>query len=432
MGVGDRRQGVLSTIRRTPLYGWHVDQGAHMGEFSGYLMPLWYSTGIRGEHRAVLTTAGLFDTSHMGVLAVEGTDAFKLLQRCFSRDLMSCGRKSRERLSPGKCVYGVFLNSTGSLVDDAIVYCLTRDRYLIVVNAGMGSVVVHHLAGHDKGSGVKLRDLSGTIGKIDLQGPQAARILQVILEDSEAVFRHMTYFAFRGEIGQLSGTGSVQLKGGHPVIVSRTGYTGEFGFELFVESDQLATVWELIVSSGGNRGGIPCGLAARDSLRVGAGLPLAGRDIGPWLFVNNPWTFVLPHDRKTGGFSKRFVGDTALLQARKADYTHAYVGYDARKVSLNNHPVVLDGHGNEIGSVLTCVTDTAIGYVEDRLLSIASKDRPPGFDPQGLCCGFLKTYRRLNVNEEVTLKDRIRNIRVRIVDEIRPDRSARRNIKEML
>ncbi len=416
---------------RTPLYGWHAARGARMSEFAGYDMPLWYPAGVKSEHRAVLETAGLFDTSHMSVVTVAGSQAFELLQRCFSRDLTVLDR--RPTGLPGRCLYGVFLDLDGGVVDDAVVYRLAAERYMVVANAGMGPGLVQHLEANRGSYRARLEDLSGRIGKMDLQGPLSARIFGRLLENPAAVFERMDYFSFRGDLEPSASAGGVRLKAGISVLVSRTGYTGEFGFELFVDSARLTDAWELIVAAGRNRGLIPCGLAARDSLRAGAGLPLAHQDIGPWPFVNNPWTFVLPCDRRTGGFSKNFVGDKALLQAeRTADHTRAFVGFDVRKVSLADRPAVLDEDGEEIGEVLTCVSDTAIGLYDGRVLSLGSPDKPDGFVPQGLCCGFLKTRRPLDLNRIVTIKDHRRRLEVKIVNDIRPDRSARCPITQMM
>ncbi len=177
---------------------------------------------------------------------------------------------------------------------------------------------------------------------------------------------------------------------------------------------------------------IPCGLAARDSLRAGAVLPLSHQDIGAWPFINHPWPFALPYNADRMAFTKQFIGDNILAMRTDSEYTHAFVASDPRKVSTHDPAVVIDSRGEEIGVVLTCVADMAIGLHEGRIYSIASPDKPENFKPRGLSCGFVKVKRRLTAGEAVELKDNRRTIKVTIVDDIRPHRTARRPIEEMM
>ena len=421
--------------KKTPLHDWHVSHSANMAVFGGYDMPLWYPSGAKQEHLTVLTNAGIFDTSHMAVIVVSGTDAFELLQLCFTRDLNACVGKKRMPLEPGRCVYGVYLNEHGKVIDDAIVCQIERNFYMIVVNAGMGAEVAQHMAVHVNGKDVEINDLTDKMGKIDVQGPMAARILMKVLTDPEKVFENMPYFTFKGYFDKafpLADT--VRLVNGIPVLLSRTGYTGEFGFEIFVDPDSLIEVWEMILAAGEDFDLISCGLAARDSLRAGAVLPLSHQDIGPWPFINNPWLFfTLSFSADGTGFTKKFIGDEALKNMDKDEYTHAFAGYDLRKVSAHDPTAyVLDSDGNEIGVVLTCVSDMAIGRHDDRIYSISSPDKPEKFSPRGLCCGFVKVKSKLTPGQIVELKDNRRKIKVMIVDDIRPDRTARKSIKKML
>ncbi len=126
--------------KKTLLHGWHVSQGATMADFGGYEMPLWYSSS-KNEHMAVITHAGMFDTSHMASVLISGPDAFDLLQLCFTNDLSACIGKSRKALFPGRCVYGVYLNEKGEVIDDSIIYMLEENSYMAVVNAGMGGAI---------------------------------------------------------------------------------------------------------------------------------------------------------------------------------------------------------------------------------------------------------------------------------------------------
>ncbi|MBE0584073.1 MAG: aminomethyl transferase family protein [Desulfofustis sp.] len=417
---------------RTVLYDWHLAQHAAMAEFGGYQMPLWYPTGAKHEHRTVLTGAGLFDTSHMAVLTVTGDDARSLLQHCFTRDLRSCIGVPPGPLKTGRCVYGLFLKENGTVLDDAIISQLTDARFMVVVNSGMGPVVGEHLRAQS-GFGAEIIDYSGRIGKIDLQGPAAARVLETVLAEPDQVLSDMIYFSCKGDIGP-AGAAPVMLKDGTPVLVSRTGYTGEFGFELYLAAADTVAVWEALHTAGARFAITACGLAARDSLRTGAVLPLSHQDIGDWLFQHTPWSFVLPWNEQSGQFSKSFIGAEALLGDSEASYTCAFAGYDPRKIPVTADTVVLADGDEAIGRVLTCTTDMAIDRVGERIISMATPEsagRPPDFQPRGLSCGFIRTTRRCRIGEQVRLTDGKRSIPVEIRQDIRPDRTARRPMREM-
>lgn len=423
--------------KRTLLYDWHVKHGANMAPFGEYEMPLWYPAGAKEEHLSVITKAGLFDTSHMAVITAAGPGTRDLLQLCFSKDLQHCIGKEKAPLTPGKCVYGVFLNLVGEALDDAIVYQCAVEQYMIVVNSGMGSKILRHLEVNKDGRETKLNDLSGQIGKMDLQGPLSARILKKIINAPERVFANMSYFSFKGHFDETSeSSGQVLLPDKTPGLLSRTGYTGEFGFEIFVRPEDFKKTWELIIESGRELGLLPCGLAARDSLRAGAMLPLSHQDIGPWTYLNHPWMFALPcnenNDEKSG-FSKKFIGSGALAeQSGRADHTHAFAGFDLRKITVGGDTAVIDEDGTNLGRVLTCVTDMAIGRYENRIFCVSSPDKPPGFKASGLSCGFVKVKKPLEPGRTIRITDKKREIPVMIAGDIRPDRTARNAIQKML
>jgi aminomethyltransferase len=226
--------------------------------------------------------------------------------------------------------------------------------------------------------------------------------------------------------------GAVKLVDGTPILLSRTGYTGEFGFEVVVQAAHVPKVWETILTAGRELGLAPCGLAARDSLRTGAVLPLAHQDIGAWPFANNPWLTALPYAPDRTEFTKNFIGADALQQLRNGEHTYPFVGSDPRKVAVEDPAVAADLAGQQIGRVLTCTTDMGIGWHAGRIFSVTSPDRPAGFSPKGLSCGFVKVRRRLALGDGIEIRDRRRSIPVRIVDDIRPDRTARRPIKTMI
>lgn len=416
----------------TPLHAWHTAHGANMAEFGGYRMPLWYASA-KQEHLCVLTAAGLFDTSHMAVIHVDGPDALSLLQRCFTKDLDACIGKAAGPIETGRCVYGAFLNDSGHVIDDAIVFRAADRRFLVVVNAGMGGDVSRHLEAHRGGRDARVTDRTDRVGKIDLQGPMAGKVLGRLLEGGAEAMAGMVYFSFRGHFDPGGpGYGDLRLKDGTAILLSRTGYTGEFGFEIFVEPGRVVPLWEAILSAGADAGVMPCGLAARDSLRAGAVLPLSHQDIGPWPFIHHPWEFALPFDEKKVGFTKSFVGDAALLQAEDAPWTYPFVGNDLRKVNAHDGAEVVHEDAGSIGTVLTCATDMGIGFADGRIYSVASPDAPEGFSPRGLCCGFVRTDRPLEAGETLRLRDGRRTIPATLVHDIRPDRTARRALPTML
>jgi len=421
---------MASAKKQTPLFDWHKAHGGNIVEFGDYLMPVWYA-GARGEHLAVVSQAGLFDTSHMATLRVFGADAFELLQWCFTRNLNACVGKDNAPLTDGKCVYGMFLDENGNAIDDCLVYKIKDGEYMVEVNASMGGPVAKHLTEQTKGRDVKVIDLTDKLGKIDIQGPASIKTMAKILKNPEAVFDKLPYFSAKGHFDPASTLAEqVQLVDGTPILLSRSGYTGEVGFELFVELAHTVKVWEAIMAAGEEFGLTPCGLAARDSLRTGAVLPLSHQDIGPWTCIRHPWPFALPFTPAGDGFTKAFLGSAALEKATDAPYTLTFVGHDLRKVDAHNALVYLDG--KEIGTVLTCATDMAIGRHEGRIYSIASPDKPEGFVIKGLCCGYIKVGPQLAPGTTVEIKDGKRAIQVLIETNVRPDRTARKALKTFM
>lgn len=426
-----------TTSKTTPLHAWHVSQNANMAAFGGYEMPLWYPSGAKAEHLAVLTGAGLFDTSHMAVLTLHGPKVRDLLQRLFSKDLERCIGPKKGPLIPGRCVYGVFLDTQAGVIDDAIVYQCGPTDYMIVVNASMGGPIAAHLRqGQDGQPGAVINDHTDKVGKMDLQGPAAARILGRTLKDPATVFEKMVYFSFKGSFdSQLLPAEPVTLLDGTPLMVSRTGYTGEFGFELFIAPEHIDKLWNQLLAAGQPEGILSCGLAARDSLRAGAGLPLSHQDIGPWLFACNPWLFVLPWDEQGVAFTKDFTGASALRAATNPPCTLAYAGFDPRKITISDQSRVTDLEGKPLGTILTCTTDMAIDRVGTAIISVATpveSSRPEPFTPRGLCCGLVRVDRMLAAGAEVVLTDGKRKLKVEIRDQIRPDRTARKPMHSML
>lgn len=422
----------VQPAQKTPLHAWHLSHGAKMADFGGYHMPIWYSS-VKNEHLSVLTGAGIFDTSHMATIMLTGPGAHDLLQWCFTNDLSKCVGKDKKPISDGRCVYGIFLDEAGRVIDDSIIYRIEKNHYMVVINAGMGPTLRDHLAANKGAREVEIVDLKDTIGKVDVQGPNAAKLLTPLLENATKTFEGLSYFSFKGYFDRRYPFGDqVCLKDGTSILLSRTGYTGEFGFEIFVFADRLLSLWDKMMNLSTEFSALACGLAARDSLRAGAMLPLSHQDIGPWPFINNPWVFALPFKEDKSGFTKQFVGAQALLDIQAHEYTYAFIGSDLRKVSTAGQPVVLDSTGSVIGKVLTCVTEMGIGLHEGRACRIGDPGAPRNFVPRGLSCGFVKVNHPLVPGDRVSLQDHRRKIEVVITKDIRPNRTARKPIQQML
>jgi aminomethyltransferase len=419
----------METIKTTVLHDFHCQQGANMASFGNYDMPLWYKSGTKAEHLAVIDSAGIFDTSHMAVVTVKGDGARALLQYALTKDIDSCIGKNKTPLTEGRCVYGLFLDNDGLVIDDAIVYCLGDESYMVVVNAGMGGVIATHLQALTSSKALVIEDLTDRVGKMDIQGPSSAKILKKLVKDPNYLFEKLMYFSFKGGFGSCVSSSTIELKDGTKVLVSRTGYTGEFGFELFVEIGALVSLWNQVLEAGKEFSVIPCGLAARDSLRAGAVLPLSHQDIGQWPFANTPWSFALSDKDETGAFTKEFHGAKALMESTWAKHTLAFAGFDPRKIGAEDSNYVTDSEGRKIGKILTCTTDMAIGRVDGKILSIAGNKE---LKVKGLCCGFVLLDVAKEPGETVFLTDGKRKIEVEIRADVRPQRTARAPIGTMV
>jgi aminomethyltransferase len=412
-------------MKTTPLHPWHLDAGANMADFGGYDMPLWYDTGVKNEHLAVLSSAGIFDTSHMACVSVQGPDAFALLNYCFTRDLSS--------LAVGRCVYGAFLDEKGHCLDDAIVYKFSDTGYMVCVNAGMGGEIARHLSDWKKDRKATVTDLTDKVAKMDIQGVNAARILSRLIQSPDQVFDKMPYFSFKGHFDPNHADAvQVKLKDGTPLLLSRSGYTGEFGFEIFIVPDAIVDLWKEVLAAGDSFGITACGLGARDSLRAGACLPLSHQDIGHFKFMNHPWDFALPYNTDRSGFTKDFLGASALVPEKDDVYVFPFAGDSLRKVTAGEATGVFDENEEQIGHVLTCATDMGITWHDGRIVSINTPDLPDNIKIKGIACGFVMVSKQLEPGTKLTLKEGKRSIGVTIVTDIRPDRTARKKLSHFI
>lgn len=331
---------------RTPLYDEHLAANATMVDFAGWEMPVRYTSDI-AEHNAVRTGAGLFDLSHMGELMVRGQDAAAAL------DYALVGHMSRMPLARAK--YTLVCDEDGGIIDDVVVYRRDWDHFIVVANAANRLEVARELKERFAAAGLDatVDDETHAIALIAIQGPAApaitARMCELGADDIEA----MRYFT----------AGPVLLKGGIHVYAARTGYTGEDGFELYVPADNAVHVWRLALSEGVDDGLLPCGLAARDSLRLEAGMPLYGQELtrhvtpfqaGLGAVVNFGTE---AHPRGT------FVGRAALARFRDEGVAKRLVGLvgDGRRSPRTGYSVS-DADGSQVGVVTSGAPSPTLGH----------------------------------------------------------------------
>lgn len=244
-------------LKKTPLYEAHRRCGGKMVEFAGYTLPVHFAAGIQAEHRAVREGAGLFDVSHMGEFEIRGPDALALVQRVTANDAST--------LEPGRAQYSLLLNEEGGIVDDLLVYRLASSEFLLVVNAANRAKDREWILSRLGSFEVELEDRSDAYALLALQGPKAWEVLAPL---TEIDLRTVPGFSFvRGRVL------------GVDALVARTGYTGEDGFELYVDGPRADELWEGILQAGAGLGTIPAGLGARDILRLEMGYALYGSDL---------------------------------------------------------------------------------------------------------------------------------------------------------
>lgn len=247
---------MAEALKRTPLHDEHVRLNAKLVPFGGYLMPVQYSTGIRAEHEAVRERVGLFDVSHMGEFRVRGAEAAELVSYLTTNDPGGLG--------PGQAQYSAMCLPDGGIVDDLLVYRLEEEDFRLVVNAANIEKDWAHALEHAEGFDADLEDESEAVALLALQGPRAEAVLASLTE----VAPEIGFYRFA--------TGEVD---GIPAVVSRTGYTGEDGFELYVAAEDAPGLWRRLEAAGEDVGLLPAGLGARDTLRLEMGYALYGNDI---------------------------------------------------------------------------------------------------------------------------------------------------------
>lgn len=313
----------MENEKRTCLYDKHVALGAQMSPFGGFVMPIQYK-GIVEEHNAVRHGCGVFDVSHMGEVSVTGADAEKFVNHIFTNDVTDA--------PVGKCFYGMMLNPAGGVVDDLLVYKRDDDDFFLVINASNIDKDVAWIRSCAEGYDVMVDNMSDCLGELAVQGPLSEEVMTGILGLDCA---ELTFYTFK----------TLDISG-ESVIVSRTGYTGEDGFEIYASPDLINTLWDKLLSSGKVE---PCGLGCRDTLRFEVGLPLYGNELGD---------DISPLEAGLGVFVKldkdEFIGKDAVMALKQEGVKRKLVGIELLDRAIPRHGYeVLNADGEPVGVVTT-------------------------------------------------------------------------------
>jgi len=322
------------SLKRTPLFDEHVALGGKIVPFAGFEMPVQYPGGITAEHRAVREAAGLFDVSHMGEFVLWGPQALDLIQKVTVNDA--------SRMDVGQAQYSAMCLESGGIIDDLIVYRF-EDRYMVVVNASNVAKDLAWIRSQAEGMDVEVEDRSDATGLIALQGPAAREILRPL---TDVDVDDVKYYRFLE--GAVNGV---------PAVISGTGYTGEDGFELYVDAGVAASVWRALMHAGEGKGLIPAGLGARDSLRLEVGYALYGNDL------DEAHT---PLESGLGWITKLdkgdFVGRKALLEQKEAGVPNRLVGFRVTGKAFPRPGYAILSEGEPVGSVTSGTVSPSLGY----------------------------------------------------------------------
>ena len=336
--------------KATPLLERHRALGARLIDFAGWLMPVQYA-GILEEHRAVRERAGLFDLSHMGELFIEGPEAGAALAHAVVSD--------PTRLAVGRAQYSMICAPDGGILDDLIIYRVAAERFLVVANAGNARLVSDLLVERIVGFRAIVDDRSLATALVAVQGPRAVEIVQPLVDADLAGLR---YYAI------LEATVA-----GIPALVGRTGYTGEDGFELFIDNERAGELWDALLASGGPHGLVPVGLGARDTLRLEAGMPLYGNDLDATV---NPYEAGLGRVVKLDR-ADDFVGRAALQRVAADGPARTLVGLEMRGRGIARHGHAVFAGERQTGLVTSGTHSPTLG-LPIALAYIAPADAEPG------------------------------------------------------
>ncbi|RJN31939.1 glycine cleavage system aminomethyltransferase GcvT [Nesterenkonia natronophila] len=333
----------MTDLKKTALTAEHEALGASFTNFGGWHMPLKYTSELE-EHRAVRSTAGMFDLSHMGEVRVIGVDAATFLNTALVGNLA--------KIEPGKAKYSLLCTAEGGIIDDLITYRIGADEYLVIPNASNRETVAAALTDRAAGFDVEVWDESEGISLIAVQGPASAEILSsMVRADEVELVENLSYYAH-----------TTVTIGGQEILLARTGYTGEDGFELYLPHDKAGALWRALLEGGSDFGLTPCGLACRDSLRLEAGMPLYGNELTT---SRKPQEAGLP----VVAFSKEedFVGRAALQQAKAKGLGRStgqrLVGLKAagKRAARKGH-VIQNLDGTPIGEVTSGAPSPTLGH----------------------------------------------------------------------
>lgn len=310
-------------MKTTCLHPLHTAQGALMSPFGGFDMPISYE-GIEAEHRSVRSAVGVFDVSHMGEVLITGPQATMFVNYIFTGDVAP--------LAPGKVVYGMMLNERGGTVDDLLVYKRDDNEYFLVINAANIDKDVAWIKEHATRYEVTVDDQCDFWSELAIQGPHAEETLHDVLGIDGS---DLTFYTFK----------DLRTDDGEPIVLSRTGYTGEDGFELYAPAPVIVDAWRKLMDAGV----APCGLGCRDTLRFEAGLPLYGDELTDE---------ISPLEAGLGMFAKldkpAFIGRDALAAQKAEGVRRKVVGLEVEGRAIPRHGYdVLDADGNKVGEITT-------------------------------------------------------------------------------
>lgn len=317
----------MTELKRTPLFEVYKEYGGKTVDFGGWELPVQFSS-IKEEHEAVRTKAGLFDVSHMGEIEVKGPDSLDYLQKMMTNDV--------SKLKNGGAQYTAMCYETGGTVDDLLIYKLEDEHYLLVVNASNIEKDFDWLQDHLEGD-VKIENLSEGMAQLALQGPLAEGVLQKLAKGHE--LSSIGFFKFSEEVDL----------NGKKALVSRTGYTGEDGFEIYCDSKDAVSLWHEILEAGKEEGVIPCGLGARDTLRFEANLALYGQELSSEI---NPLEAGIGFAVKLNKEAD-FIGKEALKQQKENGLPRKLVGIEMIDRGIPRHGYPVFKGDTQIGEVTT-------------------------------------------------------------------------------
>ena len=317
----------MPELKRTPLFEVYKEYGGKTIDFGGWELPVQFSS-IKEEHEAVRTKAGLFDVSHMGEVEVKGSNSLNYLQKMMTNDI--------SKIKNGGAQYTAMCYDTGGTVDDLLVYKIEDDHYLLVVNASNIEKDYNWLESHLAGD-VKLKNLSEQTSQLAIQGPLAEQVLQKLVGDTD--LSEIGFFKFQQEVNLA----------GKTALVSRTGYTGEDGFEVYCDSKDAVELWKAILNAGKEEGVIACGLGARDTLRFEANLALYGQELSPDISpLEAGIGFAVKLNKEAD-----FIGKEVLVQQKDNGLPRKLVGIEMIDRGIPRHGYPVYKGEEQIGEVTT-------------------------------------------------------------------------------